>query len=417
MTKSLKFLDLFAGAGGLSEGFIRAGCTPVAHVEIDEAACFTLKTRLVYHWLNQQGKLDYYNNYLMGKITRNELYSLAPEPLLDSVINREISAQTISNIFDHLDTILKNEKLDLIVGGPPCQAYSLIGRSCEKNRMKGDHRNYLYVQYAEFLKRYKPKLFVFENVLGLLSSKDNSGALYFDQMLKLFRHIGYSIEYRVLSCEEYGVPQSRKRIIIIGQLGKAQGFFPELEKSPSQITIGQLFRDLPEIKSGEGTISAIKLKKKACKWLYDSNIRNDNVPLTFHQARQNNQQDLEIYQIAATLWADKKIRLEYNQLPDRLKTHQQRNSFLDRFKVVADNLKHSHTIVAHIAKDGHYYIHPDVNQNRSISPREAARIQTFPDDYFFESVSGKPSRTAAYKQIGNAVPVLLAEKIAKKLMV
>ncbi len=137
--------------------------------------------------------------------------------------------------------------------------------------------------------------------------------------------------------------------------------------------------------------------------------------MTWHQARPNTEQDLEIYRIAVDLWNRQKTRLNYNLLPDHLKTHRQRRAFLDRFKVVAADLPLSHTVVAHIAKDGHYYIHPDIAQNRSITPREAARLQTFPDDYYFESSSGVPGRTPAFRQIGNAVPVLLARKIAGKL--
>ena len=111
----------------------------------------------------------------------------------------------------------------------------------------------------------------------------------------------------------------------------------------------------------------------------------------------------------------KKARLMYNKLPERLQTHKNKNSFLNRFRVVAGNLKFSHTVVAHIAMDGHYYIHPDIKQNRSLTPREAARLQTFPDDYYFESDNGRPYRTTAFRQIGNAVPILLAQKIAEKL--
>ena len=105
-----------------------------------------------------------------------------------------------------------------------------------------------------------------------------------------------------------------------------------------------------------------------------------------------------------------------SDLPERLKSHKVTTSFTDRFKIVAADLPASHTVVAHMSKDGHHYIHPDIEQNRSLTPREAARLQTFPDDYFFESQSGKASRTSAYKQIGNAVPVLLANKIAEKIL-
>ena len=144
-------------------------------------------------------------------------------------------------------------------------------------------------------------------------------------------------------------------------------------------------------------------------------LRNNEQSVTWHVSRPNLERDLEIYKIAAKKWEKEKSRLSYNELPEKLKTHKNRNAHADRFKVVAGTLNYSHTVVAHIAKDGHYYIHPDIKQNRSITPREAARLQTFPDDFYFEGDSDKPSRTAAFKQIGNAVPVLLGEKIAEKL--
>ena len=124
---------------------------------------------------------------------------------------------------------------------------------------------------------------------------------------------------------------------------------------------------------------------------------------------------LKYTELRVNRWNDYETRLNYNDLPEHLKTHRNRNSFLDRFKVVAGNLPYSHAVVAHIAKDGHYYIHPDVEQNRSLTPREAARLQTFPDDYYFESHFESPLRGPAFRQIGNAVPVLLAQKIADKL--
>jgi DNA (cytosine-5)-methyltransferase 1 len=169
------------------------------------------------------------------------------------------------------------------------------------------------------------------------------------------------------------------------------------------------------LQAGQGNIRECKLKTYRGNWLYETCIRNDDIPVSFHQARPQTEQDLEIYRCVVDFWNHEKLRLNYNELPDDLKTHKNRDSFVDRFKVVADDLPYSHTVVAHIAKDGHYYIHPDIKQNRSITPREAARLQTFPDDYYFESTSGTPSRTAAFRQIGNAVPVVMAERIAKKL--
>jgi DNA (cytosine-5)-methyltransferase 1 len=415
----LSFLDLFAGGGGLSEGFIRAGFSPIAHVEIDEAACFTLKTRMAYHWLNGQNRLDDYFKYLHGDVARPDLYASVPKRVTASVINEEISEATLSGIFRKTDELLENKKLDLIVGGPPCQAYSLVGRSRSKDKMQGDKRNYLYLYYAEFLKRYKPRYFVFENVTGLLSAKSASGTLYFDAMRKLFSEVGYETEYKTLSTFDYGVLQNRKRIILIGKKNGEPGFYPNLKRwHPEGVVVKDLFCDLPMLKAGEGTVAPCTMKRYQGSYLYDAGIKNREIvePVTLHTARTHNDRDLEIYRIAVEKWTNTRTRLDYNDLPDSLKTHNNRTSFLDRFKVIAGDSPYSHTIVAHISKDGHFSIHPDINQNRSITPREAARIQTFPDNYFFESIAEAPGRTAAFKQIGNAVPVLLAQKIAEGLL-
>lgn len=416
MKEKLTFLDLFAGAGGLSEGFIQAGFFPVAHVETDKGACFTLKTRMAYHWLRKHGKINSYNEYLNGKFSRDELYKRVPKAKIASVINAEICKESISGIFRQIDELLGNKSLDLIVGGPPCQAYSLAGRSRDKNRMQGDKRNYLYFYYAEFLKRYKPQYFVFENVSGLFSAKSPDRHSYFDSMRELFREAGYETEYKLLLAYEYGVLQNRKRIILVGRKGSKTGFYPEPEQWKPNVKVKDIFSDLPLITAGRGTVRPCYLKDYSGEYLYDSGIRNGNVSVSWHMARPNTEQDLEIYRIAVQKWNQKRERLDYNELPYRLKTHNNRSSFIDRFKVVSADLPFSQTIVAHIAKDGHYYIHPDIRQNRSITPREAARLQTFPDDYFFESVSEEPGRTPVFSQIGNAVPVLLAKKVAEKLM-
>ncbi len=415
MSDSLLFLDLFAGGGGLSEGFIQAGFKPVAHVESNQAACFTLRTRLAYHWLNSIGRNETYSAYLEGKINRFEFYSHIPNQVVDSVIVAEIGARTLPQIFAQIDSFLGNHTLDLIIGGPPCQAYSVVGRSRDRNRMIGDERNYLYVQYAQFLKRYNPTYFIFENVTGLLSARDVNGNSYFDAMRDLFLKCGYQTEYKILSSENYGVLQKRKRVILVGRKGNVNGFFPNPKKWNPCVDVKEIFEDLPVINAGGGDSGPCKLKPYNGSWLFEAGIKNEGMPVTWHQARPHNSQDLEIYRIAVDLWNKEKSRLDYDALPNRLKTHRNQNSFRDRFKVIAADLPYSHTVVAHIAKDGHYYIHPDIKQNRSITPREAARLQTFPDDYFFESSTGVPSRTPAFQQIGNAVPVLLAKKIAEEL--
>lgn len=412
-----RYLDLFAGAGGLSEGFVRAGYEPVAHVEMDVAACYSLKTRVAYHWLKRNEKLNTYNRYLKGEITRNEFYEEIPKSVLDSVLNYEISEETLPVIFAEIDAMLGEKKLDLIVGGPPCQAYSLAGRSRSENKMVGDKRNYLYKLYAEFLKRYQPEYFVFENVVGLLSAKDEDGSLHLENMRKLFKAYGYSTEFRTLNASDYGVLQNRKRIILIGKRGEHEGFYPEIPVIANTYKAGELFCDLPSIKAGEGVVTPVATNPYSGKYLYNSGIKEyDQEPVTFHQARPHTEQDLEIYRIVVETWNKKNERIAYTDLPERLRTHNNTKCFLDRFKVVAGNLPYTQTVVAHICRDGHYYIHPDIKQNRSLTPREAARIQTFPDNYYFESVTGKPSRTLAYKQIGNAVPVCLAHSVAKALL-
>ncbi|MDE0088819.1 MAG: DNA cytosine methyltransferase, partial [Candidatus Poribacteria bacterium] len=190
-SSKLNYLDLFAGAGGLSEGFIRAEFNPIAHVEMDTAACYTLRTRMAYHWLKENDNLERYADYLKRTINRTELYDFVPDSVIQSVIEAEIGgkprAKKLQDIFCKIDELLGNQKLNLIVGGPPCQTYSHVGRVRAPEKMKKDKRNNLYLFYAEFLKRYKPQYFVFENVPGLLSAKDEEGNSYLELMLELFQ--------------------------------------------------------------------------------------------------------------------------------------------------------------------------------------------------------------------------------------
>jgi len=412
---SFNFIDLFAGAGGLSEGFIRAGFNPVAHVEMDEGACNTLLTRTVYHHVKNTPDFEKYISYIKGEgVSRKELYNLLPIEKRKSVINLAIGDETNREIFQQIDKIKGNQNIDLVIGGPPCQAYSLVGRSRDKNRMLGDPRNYLFKQYAEFLKYYKPRYFVFENVLGLLSAKDKKGKSYFAEMKELFRVVGYETEYDILEAKKFGVLQNRKRVILIGRRGQEKGFYPEFEKWVPGVLVSEILDDLKSLMAGEGSLFATPYKEYQGNYLFESHIRNGLDFTTQHIARPHTEQDKEIYRIAVEKWNSGE-RLVYNDLPERLKTHKNTKSFVDRFKVVPANLATSQTVVAHIARDGHYYIHPDIEQNRSITPREAARLQSFPDDFYFEGVTKKPSRTAAFKQIGNAVSPLMAEGIAKRL--
>jgi DNA (cytosine-5)-methyltransferase 1 len=170
------FIDLFAGAGGLSEGFLQAGFNPVAHVEMNEFAAKTLETRSAYYYLKSTNNLGLYKKYLSGKITRDEFVKQIPASITKTVINETMSDDTLPAVFKTIDGIMKIRgisKVDVIVGGPPCQAYSLVGRAQSSHMevpMAEDPRNYLYKLYARFLKRYQPRMFVFENVIGIESA-------------------------------------------------------------------------------------------------------------------------------------------------------------------------------------------------------------------------------------------------------
>jgi DNA (cytosine-5)-methyltransferase 1 len=401
----MNFIDLFAGAGGLSEGFIRAGFTPIAHVEMNKDACDTLRTRTAFHWLKDEGRVEEYYDYLKNKISRDELWAKVPEHLIKSVINTEISEETLPNIFNQIDAELGKKKVDVVIGGPPCQAYSVAGRV--RKDMTNDPRNHLYKHYVAFLKKYQPKMFVFENVPGILSA--NNGH-YLELIFDAVREAGYELDKKVLNAKDFGVLQDRKRVIIIGWKKDFEIKYPKFDKTEKEFEIAKhLFADLPKIKSGQGNWGVSKYAGKTNKYLETSGIRNGINFTTQHVSRFNNENDLEIYKIAVNLWLNEGKRLNYSELPPRLIKHNNTKTFTNRFQVVNDKGV-SHTVVAHICADGHYYIHPDIAQNRSITVREAARIQSFPDDYFFES-----SRTAAFKQIGNAVPVLMGEGIAEKI--
>ena len=125
----MNYIDLFAGAGGLSEGFLQMGFSPLAHIEMNSDACYTLKTRICYHYLKSHKKLKYYQKYLYGQITREELYNLIPNELLESVINKKMTDANMDSIFTKVDELIGANGVDVIVGGPPCQAYSLVGRA------------------------------------------------------------------------------------------------------------------------------------------------------------------------------------------------------------------------------------------------------------------------------------------------
>lgn len=412
MEKPINYIDLFAGAGGLSEGFERAGFSPIAHVEMMREACDTLKTRSCYYALKNVANGDeIYKKYLKGEISRETLWSSVPKDVLDKVICETMSDATLPRIFERISNLMAKKgasELDLIVGGPPCQAYSIVGRA--RKNMEKDSRNFLYKLYVKFLKKFSPKVFVFENVQGLLSAGKGK---YYEDLKQSCENAGYVFLHKLIKAEEYGVLQKRRRVIIIG-IKKNIALSNTADPYPIPNTVSYLnykikdiLSDLPPLKPGEQNNS---YSGRPTKYLSLTQIRKPGDVLTWHMTRPIREQDRDIYRFVINFRKKSGKNAEYTDIPANLRTHKNLTGFLDRFKVVPENEHACQTMVAHISKDGHYYIHPDIEQARSLSVREAARIQSFPDDYYFEG-----SRTSAFTQIGNAVPPLLAYEIAKSI--
>lgn len=405
----INIIDLFSGAGGLTEGFRKQQFKILGHVEKEKAACETLKLREVYYYLKKKNKLGLYNDFLNSKTSIEDLLKHVPQEKLNKILNFEISQENIHSIFSFFDGL--GENVDGIIGGPPCQAYSTIGRARNASKKSSDERIYLYKFYIHFLNKYQPKFFIFENVKGLLSFRDADNEFLLPRMKKEFEEAGYSLGYEVLNTKNYGVPQSRERLIIFGVMNEKkeliQEFFKNLKKyEENEVDVKTAFQGLPSLKAGEVNNSYTNLSND---YVEQNFLQDSKMPLTQNIARPNNSNDLAIYKIVAEAKKNGK-NIKYSELDSKLKTHKHTDKFLDRFKALSWNSP-SHTVVAHISKDGHHYIHPDTKQNRSITVREAARLQGFPDNYYFLD-----SRTSAFTQIGNAVPPIFSKKMADAIL-
>jgi DNA (cytosine-5)-methyltransferase 1 len=227
----------------------------------------------------------------------------------------------------------------------------------------------------------------------------------------MLRSVGYNIEHKELNARDFGVPQERKRIFIIGWRKGTRHHYPVFQPVEANWNVSDILADLPPVQTGEERKNYSRRRRGQ---YVAEHLRTSDDALTWHVARPHTEQDREIYKLAIHEWLDdgKHRRLRYQDIPKHLRTHKNQTDFSDRFKVVAPDIPYSHTMLAHISKDGHYFIHPDITQARSLTVREAARLQTFPDSYFFEG-----SRTSAFTQVGNAVPPLMAQRIAEALMV
>ena len=407
-------LDLFSGAGGLTEGFCQTGYFDIiSHVEMNPSAAQTLETRMLYYSLKERGLEGIYEEYMQnysGKDARQNFISKCSEAGIPEtgVINMAIQDDTRSEIIKSVKARAGKRKIDIIIGGPPCQAYSTLGRwKLETNEALHDPRLYLYIQYMHCLKKFKPRMFVFENVPGLQSAGNGQ---YFRNIQESMGEAGYNVKIQTLDAADFGVIQHRKRIIIIGWRKSEKIDLPDFEtREPAGTVHDLIMEDLPIIDAGFGP-EVQEYRAPPNSYLKNYGIRDESQDVLLHHvARPHCERDLKIYSLAIQAMREGK-RIRYPDLPEELKTHRNVSSFVDRFKVV-NEFGLSHSMVAHISKDGHYYIHPNLEHPRSLTVREAARIQSFPDNYIFEG-----SRGAKFTQIGNAVPPLMAKGIAEKLL-
>ena len=247
-------------------------------------------------------------------------------------------------------------------------------------------------------------MFVFENVAGITSAR---GGRVFLELLESLNEVGYTAVAQLKNAKDFGVLQNRKRMIIIGWKEGTDYFYPIFRKKRNTNKVWDLLDDLGSVSPGKQNNHYRLTYEKCSDYLKRNRIRKKRDVVTDHIARAHNERDLQIYRLAIEEYISSGKSIRYDQLPEHLKTHRNQSSFIDRFKVVEGDNDSCHTVLAHLAKDGHYFIHPDLNQCRSITVREAARLQSFPDDYYFEG-----SRGEKYKQIGNAVPPIMALGIA-----
>jgi DNA (cytosine-5)-methyltransferase 1 len=489
----IPIVDLFAGPGGLNEGFSSIGeqdgrpvFKTVASFEMNRYAHGTLVLRTAYRIMKREGGVPQsYYRYIQGMLAWEDFTA---DPVVSDALSRARSEAHLvelgeSNraLVDGLIQEALGDALDepsddwVLIGGPPCQAYSLAGRSRRKHdeEFENDHKHFLYKEYLHIIEKFRPTVFVMENVKGLLSST-NKGDQTFELILKDLSEPSPGVNYEVRSlvidapdgdldprdfiirAEDYGIPQKRHRVILLGVRADALERTTRVFLTPKgEVSVLDAIGDLPKLRStisparddspvawsilghevkailGEGNPSeegklvvptkltaggifvdyaAPQAESEYQRWVLDPRIGG----VTLHQSRSHMPEDIKRYGYLAARASVLGRALKLGELPDELQPEHKNagktnTPFVDRFRVQMPD-RPSTTVVSHISKDGHYYIHPDASQMRSLTVREAARLQTFPDNYFFTG-----SRTQQYHQVGNAVPPLLAAQIAQKV--
>jgi DNA (cytosine-5)-methyltransferase 1 len=505
-------VDLFAGPGGLGEGFsaFRAGrgnpFRIALSIEKDRMARETLRLRSFFRQFPNRAPDDYYQ-YLRGALSIEELFLRHPDEVAKA--DREAwmvelgkpDKYPISLIDERIESALAGAAKWVLIGGPPCQAYSIAGRSRMKRdpeKYNKDHRHFLYQEYLRIIAAHQPPIFVMENVKGLLSSKVE-GSLIITRILadlkrpyeansglncygpnrnltyklypfanyggngSLFEEIESDPSEYIIRSECHGVPQARHRLILLGVRSDLRAVPAAVPLSREQVPMWRVIKGLPRLRSklsngedsGAAWMQVVRqvihskrlltegvemdiwdtLRKTAKdltdslrtggefvpsdatpkwqqSWFYDARVGG----ACNHSTRGHIPADLWRYFFAACFAKARGKSPLLSDFPDcLLPEHKNARksdedddlAFADRFRVQVKD-RPSTTVTAHISKDGHYFIHPDPLQCRSLTVREAARLQTFPDNYYFVG-----PRTEQYRQVGNAVPPLLARKLAK----
>ena len=406
--KKYTFIDLFAGCGGLSEGFLQTGrFSPLAHVEWEKPMVDTLRNRLKTKW-----------NESVNETKKRVIFFDIQKT--DELVYGNWSEGSIAKYGnDNSDVVIKSglrgvvgkKHVDLIIGGPPCQAYSIHGRATDKDSMNNDYRNYLFESFCKVVDAFRPELFVFENVGGLLSAKPG-GIPVRKRIYDAFTNIGYQIKTpdempkALYDASLFNVPQHRPRVIILGirsdsclNLNELYESIENEQNHSTTLTVRDAIGELPALYPLPFQVKEGRVVR--------SHQLNPNPTITQHESRNHGPREREIFKE----WVENNMNhISHQDMIDYYYEKTGHKTLYQKYKSLEWD-KPSHTVVAHLSKDGYMFIHPDSKQQRSITIREAACLMTFPMDFQFLG-----STPYNYKMIGNAVPVNFAKSIAKGLI-